>query len=290
MIKSMTGYGASFTETPEKKITVELRSLNSKQTDINTKMPWYYKEKEIEIRSRISHGLTRGKADLLITVDAIDDQSLPSLNKAAIKSYYNQLIDVAGELYIENRKELLSIIMKLPETLKSDKQTISEEEWELITGLLDRAIAELDKFRIEEGKSIEKDLRDKINLIESYIDKILPYEEERIDKIRKKINNSLEQLESESIDRDRFEQELIYYLEKFDINEEKVRLKKHCDYFIQTLESESNNGKKLGFISQEIGREINTLGSKANDAGIQKIVVMMKDELEKIKEQLMNVL
>ncbi len=290
MIKSMTGYGLSFAETPGKKITVELRSLNSRQIDINTKIPWYYKEKEIEIRSKISQDLVRGKADLAIFVDAIDDQNLPSLNKAAIKSYYNQLIDVAGELYIENRKELLSIIMRLPETLKTDKQTISEEEWELITELLDKAIRELNEFRVEEGKSIEKDIRERISLIESYLDEILPYEEERIIKIREKINNSLKQLGNENIDQNRFEQEVLYYLEKLDINEEKIRLKKHCEYFIQTVESENTNGKKLGFITQEIGREINTLGSKANDVRIQKIVVMMKDELEKIKEQLLNVL
>ncbi|MBN1387347.1 MAG: YicC family protein [Bacteroidales bacterium] len=290
MIKSMTGYGLSIAETPEKKITVELRSLNSKQIDINTKIPWYYKEKEIEIRSKISQGLGRGKADLTIFVDTIDDQNLPLLNKAAIKSYYKQLIDVAGELYIENRKELLSIIMKLPETLKNDRQTISEDEWELISGLLDDAIRKLDEFRQEEGKSIEKDIRERIRLIESYIDEIVPYEEERITRIREKINSSLKQLENENIDQNRFEQEVLYYLEKIDINEEKVRLKKHCDYFIQTVESGNANGKKLGFISQEMGREINTLGSKANDVRIQKIVVMMKDELEKIKEQLLNVL
>jgi len=290
MIKSMTGYGLSFAETPEKRITVELRSLNSRQIDINIKIPWYYKEKEIEIRSKISKDLVRGKADLAIFVDAIDDQNLPSLNKTAIKSYYKQLIDVAGELYIENRNELMSIIMRLPETLKTDKQTISEEEWGLITELLEKAIRELDEFRVEEGKSIEKDLRERISLIESYLDEILPYEEERIIKIREKINNSLKQLGNENIDQNRFEQEVLYYLEKLDINEEKVRLKKHCEYFIQTVESENTNGKKLGFISQEIGREINTLGSKANDVRIQKIVVMMKDELEKIKEQLLNVL
>ena len=286
----MTGYGLSFAETPEKRITVELRSLNSRQIDINIKIPWYYKEKEIEIRSKISKDLVRGKADLAIFVDAIDDQNLPSLNKTAIKSYYKQLIDVAGELYIENRNELMSIIMRLPETLKTDKQTISEKEWELITELLEKAIRELDEFRVEEGKSIEKDLRERISLIESYLDEILPYEEERIIKIREKINNSLKQLGNENIDQNRFEQEVLYYLEKLDINEEKVRLKKHCEYFIQTVESENTNGKKLGFISQEIGREINTLGSKANDVRIQKIVVMMKGELEKIKEQLLNVL
>ncbi len=290
MIKSMTGYGLSIAETPEKKITVELRSLNSKQIDINTKIPWYYKEKEIELRSKISQGLTRGKADLTVFVDTIDDQNVPKLNKAAIKSYYSQLIDVAGELYIENRKELLSIIMRLPETLKTDRQTISEEEWELISGLLDDAISKLNEFRMEEGRAIEKDLRKRIKLIESYLDDIQPYEEERIVKIKQKINNGLKQLENENVDQNRFEQEVIYYLEKLDITEEKVRLKKHCDYFIQTAESETTNGKKLGFISQEMGREINTLGSKANDVRIQKIVVMMKDELEKIKEQLLNVL
>lgn len=290
MIKSMTGYGLSIAETPEKKITVELRSLNSKQIDINTKMPWYYKEKELEIRSKISKGLGRGKADLTIFVDSLEDQNLPMLNKTAIKSYYRQLIDVAGELYIENRKELLSIIMRLPETLKTERQTISDEEWGLISGLLDEAIRKLNEFRTEEGKSIEKDLRERINIIESHLDEILPYEEERITRIREKINNSLKQLENENIDQNRFEQEVLYYLEKLDINEEKVRLKKHCDYFIKTVETENANGKKLGFISQEMGREINTLGSKANDVRIQKIVVMMKDELEKVKEQLLNVL
>jgi len=290
MIKSMTGYGLSFAETPEKKITVELRSLNSKQIDINTKIPWYYKEKELDLRSKISQGLIRGKADLTIFVDTIDDQNVPNLNKAAIKSYYRQLIDVAGELYIENRKELLSIIMRLPETLKTERQTMSEEEWELISGLLDDAIRKLNEFRIEEGRAIEKDIRDRIRLIVSYLDEIQPYEEERIVIMKEKISGSLKQLENENIDQNRFEQELIYYLEKLDITEEKVRLKKHCDYFIQTAETENTNGKKLGFIAQEMGREINTLGSKANDVRIQRIVVMMKDELEKIKEQLLNVL
>jgi uncharacterized protein (TIGR00255 family) len=286
----MTGYGSSFAETPERKITVELRSLNSKQCDINTRIPWYYKEKEIEIRSRISQGLVRGKADLVIFVDSIDDANLPKLNKAAIKSYYNQLIDVAGELYIENRKELLSIIMKLPETLKTEKQTLSDSEWELLTELLDKSLLELDSFRIEEGKSIEKDLRERIRNIESSLNEISQFEGERISNIRERIRSSLMQLENENTDENRFEQEILYYIEKLDLNEEKVRLKKHCDYFIETIEKEDINGKKLGFISQEIGREINTLGSKAGDAGIQRIVVMMKDELEKIKEQVLNVL
>lgn len=286
----MTGYGSSCAETPEKKITVELRSLNSKQSDINTRMPWHYKEKEIEIRARISQGLVRGKADLVIFVDSNDDENLPKLNKTAIKSYYNQLIDVAGELYIENRKELLSIIMKLPETLKSEKQTLSDKEWDQLKSLLDNALLELDRYRLEEGRSIEKDLRERIRNIETSLDDIGQFEEGRISRIKDRISSSLRQLENENTDENRFEQEILYYLEKLDLNEEKVRLKKHCDYFIETIEKEEINGKKLGFISQEIGREINTLGSKANDASIQRIVVMMKDELEKVKEQVMNVL
>lgn len=290
MIRSMTGYGSSCAETPERKITVELRSLNSKQCDINTRLPWYYKEKEIEIRSRISQGLVRGKADLSISVDSNDDANLPKLNKAAIKSYYNQLIDVAGELYIENRKELLSIIMKLPETLKTEKQTLSDSEWELLTRLLDESLLQLDRFRIEEGKSIEKDLRERIRNIESGLEEIAQFEEERIGRIKDRIRSSLMQLENENTDENRFEQEILYYIEKMDLNEEKVRLKKHCAYFIETIGKEDINGKKLGFISQEIGREINTLGSKAGDARIQRIVVMMKDELEKIKEQVLNIL
>lgn len=290
MIRSMTGYGSSFSEINGKKITVELRSLNSKQVDINTKMPWHYKEKEIEIRSRISKGIIRGKADLYISVDSLDDQDVPSLNKAAIKSYYEQLTDVAGELNIKNRKELLSVIMRLPDTLKAEKQKISDEEWKLITGLLDRAIKELDEYRLEEGKSIENDLREKISLIKSYLIEIEPFENERLTRLREKLDNSLSQLKNEDIDQNRLEQEILYYLEKFDINEEKVRLAKHCDYFLETMVPETANGKKLGFIAQEMGREINTLGSKANNVSIQKIIVMMKDELEKIKEQILNVL
>ncbi|MFO7754915.1 MAG: YicC/YloC family endoribonuclease [Bacteroidales bacterium] len=290
MTRSMTGYGSSSAETNEKKITVELRSLNSKQMDINTRMPWYYKEKEIEIRSIISKGLVRGKADLNIFIDSLDEHDIPSLNKTAIKSYYNQLTDIAGDLDIENRNELLSIIMQLPETLKTERQKLSDEDWKLISGLIDQAVKDLNEYRAEEGAAIEKDLEKRISLIESYLEDILPYEEERIRGLREKISNNLKQLESENIDEYRMEQELLYYAEKLDINEEKERLKKHCSYFKQTLDSEAVKGKKLGFISQEIGREINTLGSKANDISIQKIVVMMKDELEKIKEQLLNVL
>ncbi|MDZ7739424.1 MAG: YicC/YloC family endoribonuclease [Bacteroidales bacterium] len=290
MTRSMTGYGSSSAETDEKKVTVELRSLNSKQMDINTRMPWYYKEKEIEIRAMISKGLVRGKADLNIFIDSLDETDVPSLNRTAIKSYYNQLTDIAGELYIENRKELLSIIMQLPETLKTDRQKLSDEDWKLISGLIDKAIKDLNQYRAEEGRSIEKELKKRISLIESYLKEILPYEKERIRVLREKIFNNLKQLESEKIDEYRLEQEILYYAEKLDINEEKERLGKHCEYFKQTLDSETVKGKKLGFISQEIGREINTLGSKANDISIQKIVVMMKDELEKIKEQILNVL
>jgi uncharacterized protein (TIGR00255 family) len=180
--------------------------------------------------------------------------------------------------------------MKLPETLKTEKQTLSDSEWELLTRLLDESLLQLDRFRIEEGKSIEKDLRERIRNIESGLDEIAPFEEERISRIKDRIRSSLMQLENENTDENRFEQEILYYIEKMDLNEEKVRLKKHCAYFIETIGKEDINGKKLGFISQEIGREINTLGSKAGDARIQRIVVMMKDELEKVKEQVLNVL
>lgn len=286
----MTGYGSSSAETNEKKVTVELRSLNSKQMDINTRMPWYYKEKEIEIRAIISKGLVRGKADLNIYIDSLDETVVPTLNRTAIKSYYNQLKDIASELHIENRKELLSIIMQLPETLKTDRQQLSDEDWNLISELIKAAIKDLNEYRAGEGESIEKELVKRVSLIESYLEDIVPYEEKRIMALRERIFNNLKQLENENIDESRLEQELLYYAEKLDINEEKERLSKHCEYFKQTLESETAKGKKLGFISQEIGREINTLGSKANDISIQKIVVMMKDELEKIKEQILNVL
>jgi len=291
MIKSMTGYGKSITETPQKKITIEIKSLNSKQLDLNSKLPWLYKEKEIEIKSLISQKLERGKIDLSIFFDVLDDEYIPSINKSIVKNYFNQLKEISEELNLDLNEHILSTIMRLPETLKTEKPEIGAEEWELVRRQLQEALDMLDLYRIEEGNALEKDIRNNLGRIISSLASIESFEEGRIKKVRDKLLSILnENVKSENIDKNRFEQELIFYLEKFDINEEKVRLKKHCEYFLESLETPSPNGKILSFITQEIGREINTIGSKANDASIQKLVVMMKDDLEKIKEQTLNVL
>jgi uncharacterized protein (TIGR00255 family) len=287
----MTGYGKATADTPQKKITVEIKSLNSKQLDLNTKLPWLYKEKEPEIRNMISQKLDRGKVDFSIYLDILDDEAATVINKAAVKSYYNQFVEIAAELNIRLDDQIFSAIMKLPETLKTEKPELPEEEWELTKAAINKSLDEIDLYRTEEGKSIMNDFTKCIGNILSLLKDVEKFEGPRIAKVRDKLMGILEEnMGSENIDKNRFEQELILYLEKYDINEEKVRLKTHCDYFIETLSTPSPNGKILSFIAQEIGREINTLGSKANDASIQKIVVMMKDELEKIKEQTLNVL
>jgi uncharacterized protein (TIGR00255 family) len=291
MIKSMTGYGKSIAETPQKKITIEIKSLNSKQLDINSKIPWLFKEKEPEIKSLISQKLERGKIDLSIYFDVLDDEYIPVINKSVVRNYYYQLKEISEEFKLDLNENILSTILRLPDALKNEKSELNEEEWELVRKYLLDGINMLDLYRIEEGYALEKDLRNNIGRIELSLESIESFEEGRIKKVREKLLSILiENVNSENIDKNRFEQELIYYLEKFDINEEKVRLKKHCEYFIETLDTPSPNGKILNFISQEIGREINTIGSKANDVSIQKLVVMMKDDLEKIKEQTLNVL
>lgn len=291
MIKSMTGYGKAIAETPQKKITIEIKSLNSKQLDLNTKLPWLYKEKEPEIRNMISQRLDRGKIDFSIYLDVLDDEAATVLNKAAIKSYYNQFTEIAADLNINLDDQIFTAIMKLPEVLKTDKPELPEEEWNLVRSKIADAIDDLERFRVEEGNAIMTDMQKCIFNILALLVDVQKFEEGRIKKVRDKLMSILEEnLGNENIDKNRFEQELILYLEKYDINEEKQRLKTHCEYFMETLQTNSPNGKVLSFISQEIGREINTLGSKANDANIQKIVVMMKDELEKIKEQTLNVL
>ena len=291
MIKSMTGYGKAIAETQQKKITIEIKSLNSKQLDINTKLPWLYKEKEPEIRNLISQRLDRGKIDFSIFCDMLDDEAVTVINKSAVRNYYNQFKEIAAELKIDLDDQIFTAIMKLPDSLKTEKPEMPEAEWENVRNQIIESITMLDMYRIEEGNSIMVDLNKCIGKILSLLEKVQTFEAGRISKIREKLMNLLkENLGSEKVDNNRFEQEIIFYLEKYDINEEKVRLKTHCDYFIETLNTPSPNGKILNFIAQEIGREINTLGSKANDASIQKLVVMMKDELEKIKEQTLNVL
>ena len=291
MIKSMTGYGKSMAEFPGKKITIEIKSLNSKSLDLNIRLPWLFKEKEADIRNIISQKLDRGKIDLIINFDVLDSDVIPVLNKAVVKNYYEQMKEIAGELDIKTDDQLLATIMRLPDALKTEKPELEEEEWLVVKEKICESAEQLDHYRIEEGKSLEADLIRCIGKILTQLQEIESFEGDRITRIRDRLNNSLiENFGTENIDKNRFEQEIIYYLEKMDINEEKVRLKKHCEYFLEKIATEPPNGKILSFISQEIGREINTIGSKANDASIQKLVVMMKDELEKIKEQTLNVL
>ena len=287
----MTDFGKAAAEISQKKISIEIKSLNSKSLDLNARLPWLYREKESELRNLISQKLDRGKIDLTISIDVLDSEIVPVINKNVVKNYFVQLKEIAGELGINADDQLLSTIMRLPDALRTEKQELDEEEWNLVSKKILEAIGQLDEYRTEEGKSIEQDLKKCLERIMAYLEEIGKYEGERIARIREKLGNSLaDNLVTENIDRNRFEQELIFYLEKLDINEEKVRLRKHCEYFIEKIASDPPNGKILNFISQEIGREINTIGSKANDASIQKLVVMMKDELEKIKEQSLNIL
>ena len=287
----MTGFGKSVAEIPQKKVSIEIKSLNSKSLDLNARLPWLYKEKESEIRNIISQKLDRGKIDLSINFDILDSEIVPVINKSVVKNYYEQLKEIAGELNLHTDDQLLSTIMRLPDALKTEKPELDENEWKLVREKLIEAIEQLDAYRIEEGRSIEADLSKCFDKILGSLDEIEKFEGSRIERIRERLNASLiESLGTENIDKNRFEQELIFYLEKLDINEEKVRLRKHCEYFLEKIASFPPNGKILNFISQEVGREINTIGSKANDASIQKLVVMMKDELEKIKEQSLNVL
>jgi len=291
MIKSMTGYGKSIAELPQKKISIEIKSLNSKSLDINTRLPWMYREKEAELRNIISQKLDRGKIDLNINFDVLDSEIIPVINKSVVKYYFNQLKEITGELGINANDQLISTIMRLPDALKTEKPELPEEEWILVREKIHESIDQLDSYRIEEGKSIETDLIRCVGKIVKLLEDIEKFEAGRITRIREKLNsNLLEYIVPENIDKNRYEQEILFYLEKLDINEEKVRLKKHCEYFLEKIASLPPNGKILSFIAQEIGREINTIGSKANDASIQKLVVMMKDELEKIKEQSLNVL
>jgi len=291
MIRSMTGYGKAMLETPHRKITVEIRSLNSKQADINTKMPWIYKEKELEIRNTIIRRLERGKIDLMISFDAMNDEPAPVINANIVKNYYSQLRQISNELGIKSDSELLGIVMRLPETLRTERAELTEEEWNRAVKLIDDALSMTDLYRLEEGKAMEADLTKSVASITRYLENLSTVEGDRLTRMREKLLATLQEtVGSENIDKNRFEQELIFYLEKMDINEEKVRLKKHCDYFIETMNGNGQNGKMLNFISQEMGREINTIGSKANDASMQKLVVMMKDELERIKELTLNVL
>ncbi len=287
----MTGFGKSIAEIPQKKISIEIKSLNSKSLDLNTRLPWIYKEKESEIRNLVSQKLDRGKIDLAINFDVLDAEIVPVINKNVIKNYFTQMKEISSELGINSDEQILSIIMRLPDALKTEKPELAEDEWIIVREKISEAIEQLDGYRSDEGKSLEADLIRCIGKILGFLQEVEHFEVERTNKIREKLNSSLiENVGKQNVDMNRFEQEIIFYLEKLDINEEKVRLKKHCEYFLEKAASLPPNGKILNFIAQEIGREINTIGSKANDAAIQKLVVSMKDELEKIKEQTLNAL
>lgn len=291
MIYSMTGYGKAVCELPNKKVTIEIKSLNSKQMDLSTRIPTLYREKELEVRSEISASLLRGKVDFTIFVETTSADHLAQLNRPVIEAYHKQLKDIATSLGEDGHSDLMRIIMTLPDSVKVEAQQLDEQEWEKIHNTIVTTIDNLNAFRKQEGASLDADLRKRISLISNYLQEVPKYESQRVEKIRQRIQANLDELVGkENVDENRLEQELIFYIEKLDINEEKVRLANHLKYFIETMEKEDQAGKKLGFIAQEIGREINTLGSKANEANLQRLVIQMKDELEKIKEQVLNVL
>lgn len=291
MIKSMTGYGKQVAQEESRIITVEIRTLNSKQLDINLRIPQSIKHKEIEIRKLIGTELERGKIDVIILVeqDSAESASVIDINMA--KHYYNELKSLAESVDQNDFKDYISLLIKMPDVLVQKGMEINEGEFDSVSQCLTDALIAVDKFRIEEGAVLEKDIRSRINNILRLLSKVDSFEKQRTAKIKQRITEKINNFIQEPvIDNNRFEQEMIYYIEKLDITEEKVRLGNNCNYFLDNLDNVESSGKKLGFISQEIGREINTMGSKANDSDLQRIVVLMKDELEKIKEQLFNIL
>lgn len=291
MIQSMTGFGKATCEYGNKKIVVEIKSLNSKQLDLSTRISGLYREKDIEIRTELSQQLERGKIDFALYVDSSGKESVSQINQSVLMAYYEQIKQISTNLNIDVPVNWFDVLLRLPDALKTDTVEMDENEWVEIKSAVNQAIEQLKEFRIQEGKSLENVFLTKINHIAELLDQVAPFENERIEKIKVKLEENLQSISDKiSYDKNRLEQELIFYIEKLDVNEEKVRLKTHLDYFIETMNHEKSPGKKLGFIAQEIGREVNTLGSKSNHSEMQKIVVLMKDELEQIKEQILNVL
>ena len=285
MIMSMTGFGKKEAQYEDKHISIEVRSLNSKNADINLRSPSYLRELDPDIRKQLTSKMYRGKIDVNVYVEFNGEIAPSKINLGIVKGYMKQLESV-GE---SSESERMSLALRLPDTLSSEKDVLEENEKKLVFKILHEAVSDIESFRKDEGVELGKDISLRLELIESHLQSVIKLDPERSEKIEEKLRLALEDLNQE-IDKNRFEQELIFYLEKFDITEEKVRLKNHLKYFKEVMGNDSPNGKKLGFIAQEIGREVNTIGSKANHAGLQKIVVQMKDELEKIKEQLLNVL
>ena len=285
MIYSMTGYGKSVIQLPTKKISIEIKSLNSKNLDLNTRMPSFYREKELNLRKLIADKLERGKIDFSIFVEITGEETSTQINKPVVKEYLKQLREIVDG----DETELLKMAVRFPDALSTERQDMDENEWATILKEIHEALNHISEYRLDEGKVLEADFKKRIVTIESLLEQVITIDPERIEAVRERLRKGVEELK-EKVDENRFEQELVYYIEKYDITEEKVRLKNHLEYFMTSLNSKDSNGKKLGFIGQELGREINTIGSKSNYAPMQKLVVQMKDELEKIKEQLLNVL
>ncbi|WP_299047595.1 YicC/YloC family endoribonuclease [uncultured Polaribacter sp.] len=288
MIQSMTGYGKSVLQLPTKKVTIEIKSLNSKNLDLNVRIPSYYKEKELAVRKKLASALLRGKVDFSIFVEMTADETSTTVNPGVVKEYMQQLRNMI-EADTSTDIELLKMAVKMPDALKTEREELDETEWSTIAKGIELAIKDIVQYRIDEAASLEIDFKQRIVNIKAFLEEVNDLDGDRIDNVKTRLQKAIDELKVET-DENRFEQELIYYLEKLDINEEKVRLANHLDYFLETLASPESNGKKLGFIVQEMGREINTTGSKANFAPMQKAVIQMKNELEQIKEQILNVL
>ena len=281
----MTGYGKEVVQLPSKTITIEIKSLNSKGLDLNTRVPSAYREKELEIRDLLAKSLQRGKVDFSLYIEITGEEVTTQLNESVVKQYIKQLSNVVNG----DPVELLKMAVRMPDALKTEREEIDEKEYETILNGIDKALEAINKYRTDEGLVMENDFLDRTQTISKLLDAVVALDPERIEGVKERLRKAIAEIK-EKVDENRFEQELIYYLEKYDITEEKVRLKNHLDYFEQSLNSHDSNGKKLGFITQEIGREINTIGSKANHTEIQRFVVEMKDELEKIKEQILNIM
>ncbi|MCK6607216.1 MAG: YicC family protein [Flavobacterium sp.] len=286
MIHSMTGFGKASLQLPTKKITVEIKSLNSKGLDLNTRMPSVFREMELGLRNQISQRLERGKVDFSLYVEVTGEETTSKINVPIVKGYINQMKAVIPNA---DETELMKMAVRMPDALKTERDEIDENEWKQIQTVIDEALENIANFRKDEGASLEKEFQLRIANINNLMNEAVSYDAERVETVKTRLRTALDELKV-NVDENRFEQELIFYLEKYDITEEKVRLGNHLNYFLETLNGTEANGRKLGFITQEMGREINTMGSKSNHTEMQKLVVMMKDELEKIKEQVLNVL
>ncbi|SHI43587.1 YicC/YloC family endoribonuclease [Flavobacterium terrae] len=286
MIQSMTGFGKSSLQLPTKKITVEIKSLNSKGLDLNVRMPSVYREMELSLRNQISQQLERGKIDFSLYIEVTGEETSTKVNAPIVRAYIAQMRDILPEA---DATELMKMAVRMPDALKTERDEIDENEWAEIQKVITEALVNINQFRKDEGESLENEFQSRIANIRQLMNDAVSYDAERVETVKGRLRTALEELQA-NVDENRFEQELIFYLEKYDITEEKVRLGNHLDYFIETLNGKEANGRKLGFITQEMGREINTMGSKSNHSEMQKLVVMMKDELEKIKEQVLNVL